>query len=123
MKVFKLLINELHHMKEENSLDSEYNTDDEDEEGGEEGNIDDSGDSFGENERTLNASNLWFDDDEDEDNQMLQDLLPDPVFVNNLEENLTKFLQNFARAEQFVEYANHLNENEKLILRSIEIGV
>lgn len=76
MKIFKLLINELHHLKETNLIneESDYNSDDED--GDEAGNpIGDNGASPGQSgpsHSILRTSELWFDDDEEDDDQLLQ---------------------------------------------------
>lgn len=124
VKIFKLLVNELHHLKGENLVE-EYETDD-DGDDDDEGLLDDSGNIIGSPNRSTNvfrSSDLWYDDGEDEDNQMLQELLPDPAFANNLEENLTKFLQNFAQTDKFCEYVNQLTDSEKLVLRSIQVNV
>lgn len=69
------------------------------------------------------ASELWDEDEEDDDDQLLKELELDPIFQTSLKETLTKFLQNFATTEKFAEYAQHLNENEKNILRSIQVNV
>lgn len=124
MKIFKLLINELHHLKESNLVNEESDYDSEDEDG----EVDEAGNRIGENgaspgQSILRTSQLWFDDDEEEDDQLLQELLQDPIFQTSMDENLTKFLQNFTQAEQFAEYARHLNENEKIILRGIQVNV
>lgn len=62
-------------------------------------------------------------DDEEEDEQLLQELMQDPIFQSSMEDNLTKFLQNFTQAEQFPEYLNHLSENEKQVLRGIQVNI
>lgn len=127
VKIFKLLINELNHLKESNMIneESDFNSEDED------GDVDETGNPIGENNTSpgqtghsiFRASQLWFDDDEEDDDQLLQELLQDPIFQTSMDENLTKFLQNFTQAEQFGEYARHLNENEKIILRGIQVNV
>lgn len=61
-------------------------------------------------------------DDEEEDDQLLKELLQDPIFQTSMEENLTKFLQNFSQSERFAEYVSHLNENEKITLRNIQVN-
>lgn len=132
VKIFKLLINELYHLKESNLIndeESDYNSDDDDGRG----DVDEAGNAIGENgtsttaksgqESCLRVSQLWFDDDEEEDDQLLQELLQDSIFQTSMDENLTKFLQNFTQAEQFAEYAGHLNESEKNILRGIQVNV
>lgn len=125
MKIFKLLINELHHLRESNLINEESDYDSEDEDG----DVDEAGNQIGENGTSagqhsiLRTSQLWFDDDEEEDDQLLQELLQDPIFQTGMDENLTKFLQNFTQAEQFAEYARHLNESEKVILRGIQVNV
>lgn len=113
----------MHHLKGENLVE-EYDTEDDDD--AEDGLVDDAGNAMGSpngGAQVIRSSDLWFGDDEDEDDQMLQELLPDPTFANNLEENLTKFLQNFAQTEQFGEYVGRLTDSEKLVLRSIQVNV
>lgn len=62
-------------------------------------------------------------EDDEEDDQLLQELMQDPIFQSGMEENLTKFLQNFSQAEQFREYSTQLTDAEKSILRSIQVNV
>lgn len=71
--------------------------------------------------KVTHVSDLWCEDDEDEDDQLLKELEQDPIFQTNLKDTLTKFLQNFMTTDKFNEYAQHLNENEKNILRSIQV--
>lgn len=73
--------------------------------------------------KVLLTSDLWYEDDEDEDDQLLKELEQDPIFQTSLKDTLTKFLQNFATTEKFTEYAQHLNESEKNILRNIQVNV
>ncbi|XP_031639940.1 importin-9-like [Contarinia nasturtii] len=74
-------------------------------------------------QKLFHVSDLWCDDDEDEDDELLKELEKDPIFQTSLNETLTKFLQNFATTERFAEYAQHLNEEEKRILRGIQVNV
>lgn len=67
----------------------------------------------------------WLTDEEpnDDDDQLMQDLLKDPIFQADMEEMLTKFLQNFSREEHFRAFADHLNANEKRILQNIQVSI
>lgn len=49
--------------------------------------------------------------------------MQDPIFQSSMEDNLTKFLQNFSQSEHFPDYLNQLTDNEKIILRSIQVNV
>lgn len=141
VKIFKLLINELAHLKEEyNENNDSDGVTDEDEDGGD---VDPLNDSRGPN--AIRASDLWFDgkcwecdkpfsffltivfsrcaEEDEEDEQLLQELMQDPIFQSSMEENLTKFLQNFSQAEQFREYSAQLTDGEKTILRGIQVNV
>lgn len=62
-------------------------------------------------------------DDEADDEQLLKELMQDPIFQTSMEDNLTKFLQSFSQAEQFREYATQLTDTEKMILRSIQVQI
>lgn len=75
--------------------------------------------------KELRISDLLFDDEEDdgEEDQLLKELQQDPIFQISMKDNLTNFLQNFTKTEQFAEYAQHLNEDEKVILRSIQVSI
>lgn len=74
-------------------------------------------------QKVLLTSDLWYEDDEDEDDQLLKELEQDPIFQTSLKETLTKFLQNFATTEKFGEYAQHLSDSEKNILRNIQVNI
>ncbi|XP_031636369.1 importin-9 isoform X2 [Contarinia nasturtii] len=96
VKIFKLLINDTPTVQQQNGNTSQ---------------------------KLFHVSDLWCDDDEDEDDELLKELEKDPIFQTSLNETLTKFLQNFATTERFAEYAQHLNEEEKRILRGIQVNV
>lgn len=49
--------------------------------------------------------------------------MQDPIFQSSMEENLTKFLQNFSQAELFPEYLRQLTNNEKTVLRGIQVNI
>lgn len=52
----------------------------------------------------------------------MKDLMQDPIFQTNMEENLTKFLQNFSQDDHFREFVGHLSETERSILQSIQVS-
>ncbi|XP_005178289.2 importin-9 [Musca domestica] len=123
VKMYKLLINELCHLKEANLDD--YETDSEE---------DDDPSSGGPTDKPAGSSppkarfisDLYFNDDDDDntdDDQLTQELLKDPLFQTNMEDNLTKFLQNFSSSEHFPMFASHLSESEKAVLKSIQVEV
>lgn len=118
VKIFKLLVNELGNLNESILLDEEAENSDEDDSQEDIGNGTENGSSP---QKILRTSDLWQDDEEDEDDQLLKELEQDPIFKASMSENLTKFLQNFTKTEQFAEFAQHLNENEKNILSGIHI--
>lgn len=118
VKIFKLLINELNHLNETILLDDESDaTDDEltDE-------TEPHQNGGGSPPKVFHTSDLWCDDEEDEDDQMLKELEQDPIFQTSLKETLTKFLQNFANSPQFAEYAQQLSVEEKNTLRRIQVN-
>lgn len=120
--MFKLLINELSHLKEANLADYETESDEDD---------DPSSGAVG--NKPLNSSppkprfvsDLYFDDDDEnsDDDQLTQELMKDPLFQANMEDNLTKFLQNFSSNEHFGMFVSHLNDSEKNVLKSIQVEV
>ena len=112
VKIFKLLINELNHLNETILFGDESDcTEDDNELTDETGtNHGQNGGSGGSPPKVFHTSDLWYDDDEDEDDQLLKELEQDPIFQTSLKETLTKFLQNFATTEKFAEYAQHLND-------------
>lgn len=119
MKIFKLLINELSHLNELVSYGEDTEgTDDENTQ-----TTPNQPQGGGEPQKLLYASDLWFDEDEDEDDQLLKELEQDPIFQTSLKETLIKFLQNFATTEKFTEYAQQLNQHEKDVLRGIQVNI
>lgn len=58
---------------------------------------------------------------DEEDDPMLKDLLNDPIMQSDFD--LIKFTQNFSRDDTFKDFLVHLNQNEKDILRSIQVNV
>lgn len=122
VKMYKLLINELCHLKEANLDD--YETDSDDEEDPSSGAAEKPVGSSPPKARFI--SDLYFNDDDDDntdDDQLTQELLKDPLFQTNMEDNLTKFLQNFSSSEHFPMFAGHLSESEKTVLKSIQVEV
>lgn len=122
VKIFKLLINELNHLNESILFGDESDGSDDDNDLNDEAdpNQPQNGTSP---QKVFHASDLWYDDDEDEDDQLLKELEQDPIFQTSLKETLTKFLQNFTTTDKFAEYAQHLNENEKNVLRGIQVNI
>lgn len=121
VKIFKLLVNELNHLNESILFDDESDDSDDDHL-----NVEtDPGQSQNctSPPKVFHTSDLWYEDDEDEDDQLLKELEQDPIFQTSLKDTLTKFLQNFATTEKFAEYIQHLNEHEKSVLRSIQVNV
>lgn len=122
MKIFKILINELGNLNETILFDdeAELSEDDSSHEDGTDGT--ENGGIGGTPKKVLLTSDLFdAEDTEEEDDQLLRELEQDPIFKSSLNENLTKFLQNFIQAEQFDEYAMYLNDHEKTILSGIQI--
>lgn len=119
VKIFKLLINELSHLNESILLDEESDYSDDSEKNLESGNEtqQNGGPS---SQKVLKTSDLWLDEEEDEDDQLLKELENDPIFKKDMNENLTNFLKNFTNHEQFSEYVQYLTENEKNVLRGIQ---
>ena len=64
--------------------------------------------------------NIFVEDDELSENNLFKEVMQDPIFQISMEETLTKFLQNFIRDENFGSFVEHLTENEKKILQSIQ---
>lgn len=120
MKIFKLLVNELNQLDETILFDDESDASDDDL-----NNETDTNQQNGNSPpKVFHASDLWYDDDEDEDeDQLLKELEQDPIFQTNLKETLIKFLQNFATTDNFAEYAQHLSDDEKMVLRRIQVNV
>lgn len=140
VKMFKLLINELSHLRElratELVSDNEDYTDDEDEDdekSNDRSPIKVSDILCGKHNFFFICKDYLFDlvfffflEEEDQDgeyDQLMQDLMQDPIFQTNMEENLTKFLQNFSRDDHFGEFAVHLTVAEKTVLQAIQVTV
>ncbi|XP_037952610.1 importin-9 [Teleopsis dalmanni] len=119
VKMFKLLINELAHLREVKLACLETDSEDEDDPpSGEKQLISPPKGRF--------ISDLYFNDDDDEDvddDLLTQELSKNPLFQANMEEYLAGFLQNFSSSEHFNMFVPHLNEQEKSILRSIQVNV
>ncbi|CAD7093271.1 unnamed protein product [Hermetia illucens] len=114
VKIFKLLINELGSLRDAKQSDDESETQSDDEQ--------DTSEKSPNKIRTV--SDLYFNDEDDEnadDDQLMQELLKDPIFQTNMEDNLTKFLQNFSTSEHFPMFVEQLNDSEKATLRSIQV--
>ncbi|KAH8414089.1 hypothetical protein KR222_005964 [Zaprionus bogoriensis] len=111
VKIFKVLISEYQHFQEGLTEAPLTDTDDDDTE---------KDDAPGSASKPRYISDLCFDcDDEDvEDEQILQQLLKESNYTNDIGENLQQFLTNFAQNEHFPTFYEHLNESERLILIS-----
>ncbi|XP_055903747.1 importin-9 [Eupeodes corollae] len=118
VKMFKLLINELGHLRESKlaELESDENSSEDEAAPGDKSSP----------PKARYVSDLYFNDDDDEnpdDDQLIQELMKDPLFQANIEETLTKFLQNFSSNEHFTMFVEHLSEAEKIIMKSIQVDV
>lgn len=114
VKIFKLLLTEVQNLKEfREATDDEYDTD--------ESGIEDDVNTSGKN---LSALMLYDGDEEsdEDDKQMMAELMQDPIFQSNIEETLTKFIQNFSRDDQFELFKPMLNQNDLNILQSINVS-
>ena len=58
-------------------------------------------------------------DETTEDDQLLQDLMQDPIFQEDTEVALTKFLTNFSRNDNFVAFVEQLTLPEKKVLQNL----
>ncbi|XP_067615807.1 importin-9 [Eurosta solidaginis] len=123
VKIFKLLVNELAHLKEANLADCDEESDEDD---------DPSSEGTGDKPSATSppkprfVSDLLFNEDDDEntdDDQLTQELMKNPLFQTNMEESLSKFLQNFSSNAHFGMFVSHLNDSEKQVLKSIQIDV
>lgn len=121
VKIFKLLINELNHLNETILFDDESD-DSEDDHLNVETDPNQSQNCTSP-PKVFHTSDLWYEDDDDEDDQLLKELELDPIFQTSLKDTLTNFLQNFTTTEKFAEYAQHLSEHEKNVLRSIQVNI
>lgn len=121
VKIFKLLIHELNHLNE--SIVFDDGTDDSDNENlNVETDPNQSLDGASQPKNFFTTSDLWCEDD-DEDDELLKELEQDPIFQTSLNDTLTKFLRNFTTTDKFAEYAQHLNEHEKSVLRDIQVNI
>lgn len=121
VKIFKLLVNELNHLNESILFDEESDDSDDDHL-----NVETDPNQPSNNPtspKVFHTSDLWCDDEDDEDDQLLKELEQDPIFQTSLNDTLTKFLQNFTTTEKFAEYAQHLSEHEKSVLRGIQVNI
>ncbi|KAL7010710.1 hypothetical protein ACKWTF_016847 [Chironomus riparius] len=116
VKIFKLLINELTNLREiKNALNNTTQSDDDDDSESENNVLDD---GTGKN---LNAFMLFDDEETTEDDQLLQDLMHDPIFQEDTEVSLTNFLTNFSRNEIFNAFVEQLTGIEQKLLQNLNI--
>lgn len=139
VKIFKLLINELAFLKETNAVDTDSDSESE-------SNEKDTTSSTKSSPIKV-VSDLMYNDGmytdfvkidfcpffelnfflsdngDDSNDQLMQELMSDPAFDINMEENLTKFLQNFSRDDNFIQFTQHLTQLEKIILQGIQVSV
>lgn len=121
MKIFKILINELGNLNESILFDDDEGLSEDDSDDGTDNETENDGIGGSPKKVLLTSDLLDVAEKEDEDDQLLRELEQDPIFKSSLTENLTTFLQNFIKAEQFGEFAMHLNDHEKTILGGIQI--
>lgn len=120
VKIFKLLLNELNNIQEVRDADESEDDTDSDANGTDTNDLNASG-----NGKNFSAMMLYDgDEDTDEDDeQMMAELMQDPIFQGNMEETLTKFIQNFSQKEQFTLFKPMLTESDMTILQSINVPV
>lgn len=120
VKIFKLLLNELNNIQEVRDADESEDDTDSDANGTDTNDLNASG-----NGKNFSAMMLYDgDEDTDEDDeQMMAELMQDPIFQGNMEETLTKFIQNFSQKEQFTLFKPMLSESDMTILQSINVPV
>lgn len=120
VKIFKLLLNELNNIQEMRDADQSDDETEDSEAAGDGSELNTST-----NSKNFSAMMLYEGDDEtdEDDEQMMAELMTDPVFQGNMEENLTKFLQNFSQKEQFALFKPMLNEADMSILQSINVPI
>jgi len=116
VKIFKLLINELGNLREyKDALNNTLEVTDDDASEDEGGIVESPA-------KNLSAFML-FDEDEttEDDNQLLQDLMQDPIFQEDTEKALTKFITNFSRNENFAAFKDQLTASEKKLMEELRI--
>lgn len=120
VKIFKLLLNELNNIQEMRDADQSDDETEDSEAAGDGSELNTSA-----NSKNFSAMMLYEGDDEtdEDDEQMMAELMTDPVFQGNMEENLTKFLQNFSQKEQFALFKPMLTEADMSILQSINVPI
>lgn len=60
-------------------------------------------------------------DTSEEDDQLLEDLMQDPIFQEDTEQSLTKFITNFSRNENFAAFVEQLTPNEKKLMNDLRL--
>uniref|UniRef100_A0A336MGN8 CSON015154 protein n=1 Tax=Culicoides sonorensis TaxID=179676 RepID=A0A336MGN8_CULSO len=116
VKIFKLLLNELNNIQEVREADqSTEETEDESE-------VDDLLNTSA-NGKNFSAMMLYEGEEEtdEDDEQMMAELMQDPIFQGNMEETLTKFIQNFSQKKEFELFKPMLSEFDMSILQSINV--
>lgn len=64
---------------------------------------------------------LFLEETTEDDNQLLQDLMQDPIFQEDTEKSLTKFITNFSRNENFAAFIDQLTPAEKKLMENLHI--
>lgn len=67
------------------------------------------------------SNEIFFTDETTEDDQLLQDLMLDPIFQEDTEIALTKFLTNFSRSDNFPAFLEQLSPPEQKVLKNLKI--
>ncbi|XP_059621898.1 importin-9 [Phlebotomus argentipes] len=111
VKIFKLIIGELVYLQEYEVAGEESDdaTDDEEEDPNQSQEV-----------QVYLSGRIFnrYEEEVEKNDPLLEELIrQEPMFQNSMEENLTKFLQNFSRDEHFREFAQHLNDDEKSTLQ------
>ncbi|KAG1698140.1 Importin-9 [Nymphon striatum] len=121
VKIFKLIVNELNDIRNENMAKDDCNEEDEDE-GWEDDEVESQGDI--DNLFALASDYPGYDadpisDDEEDD----PDAVTDYVYHVNLEDHLTKFLCKFVQQPFYNIFSEHLTDNEKSVLTTLPSNV
>lgn len=58
----------------------------------------------------------------EDDNQLLQELMQDPIFQEDTEKSLTKFITNFSHNENFAAFVEQLSPGEKKLLENLSLS-
>jgi DNA replication initiation complex subunit (GINS family) len=57
----------------------------------------------------------------EDDNQLLQELMQDPIFQEDTEKSLTKFITNFSHNANFAAFIEQLTPAEKKLMENLHL--